>query len=174
MAYSTPRTWVAGEYVTAAELNANVRDDISFLGNPPACRVFNSGSQSIAHNTETALTFDSERFDTDTMHSTVSLTNRVTINTAGLYLVTGTFQFALNGTGERRAILKVNATTYIGFGQTAANLVVGSGLTIASVWKFAVADYVELRVQQTSGGALNIDALAAYSPEFTATWIGLG
>lgn len=29
MAYSTPRTWVAGEYPTAAQFNANLRDNLN-------------------------------------------------------------------------------------------------------------------------------------------------
>lgn len=29
MAWSTPRTWVAGEYITAAQMNANVRDNLN-------------------------------------------------------------------------------------------------------------------------------------------------
>lgn len=29
MAYTTPRTWVAGEYPTAAQMNANIRDNLN-------------------------------------------------------------------------------------------------------------------------------------------------
>lgn len=31
MSWTTPRTWVAGELVTAAELNTHIRDDLSWL-----------------------------------------------------------------------------------------------------------------------------------------------
>ena len=33
MAWTTPRTWVAGEVVTASQLNAHVRDNLNFLLN---------------------------------------------------------------------------------------------------------------------------------------------
>lgn len=144
---------------------------------PPTCRVFRTTAQSIPHNVETAIAFDSERFDTDTMHSTVSNTSRITIATAGVYLVTGTMEYASSViTGERRIILKVNGTLYIGFGQAPANTAVGSGLTIATIWKFAANDYVELYAHHTNGSsaAININANAAWSPEFAATWIGEG
>jgi hypothetical protein len=48
------------------------------------------------------LTFDSERFDSDASHSTVSNTGRLTVptNGDGLYLIGGTVQFgAYNDTG---------------------------------------------------------------------------
>ena len=35
----------------------------------------------------TLLTFDTEAFDTDTMHSTSSNTGRITINTSGTYMI---------------------------------------------------------------------------------------
>jgi hypothetical protein len=34
VAYTTPRTWVTGEVVTAAMLNANVRDNMKAVGDP--------------------------------------------------------------------------------------------------------------------------------------------
>lgn len=34
MAWTTPRTWVAGEVVTAALLNVHVRDNLSAIGSP--------------------------------------------------------------------------------------------------------------------------------------------
>jgi hypothetical protein len=34
MAWTTPRTWVAGEVVTAALLNTHLRDNLDALGNP--------------------------------------------------------------------------------------------------------------------------------------------
>ena len=34
-AWSTPRTWVTGEALLASDLNAQVRDNLSFLKEPP-------------------------------------------------------------------------------------------------------------------------------------------
>lgn len=43
MAWTSPRTWVTGEIVTAAELNANVRDNLALLGPPVAGYVNSAG-----------------------------------------------------------------------------------------------------------------------------------
>lgn len=145
-------------------------------GSPPACRVFNSAAISLANNTQVDLTFDSERFDTDNMHSTVSNTGRITINTAGLYQFTGHVAFAANATGFRWASVYLNGgPSFLGFqnvlSPTAADQTI---ITVTALWKCVVGDFVTLRVTQTSGGALNVNAAAAYSPEFEAVWVGLG
>lgn len=143
-------------------------------GSPPACRVFNSASISIAHNTTTALTFDSERFDTDAMHSTASLTGRITFNTAGLYLVTGHVGWATSAsTATRLTSIRLNGSTTI----TEAlhdNVNQGVAQSVTTLYKFAVNDYVELVVYQFTGGALNVSAVANWTPEFSAVWVGLG
>lgn len=51
-----------------------------------SCRVKNSGSQTItASAAATAVTFDQEDYDTDTMHDTGANTSRITFNRAGKY-----------------------------------------------------------------------------------------
>jgi hypothetical protein len=63
----------------ASRLKTYTSPDIS-------CRVYNSGNQTISNATWTDLTFDSELYDTDTMHDTSSNTNRITFTTAGVYV----------------------------------------------------------------------------------------
>lgn len=183
MAYTTPRTWVALEYPTAAQFNTHVRDNIAFLANPPSCRVYNSAAASIANNTATILGttgattafFNSERWDTDSMHSTVTNPGRITINTAGLYLVAAHMGFVPNASGYRQAYLRLNGSTIICVETIAASSSgAGTDLNPATIYKFAVNDYIEVVVHQTSGGALNLGSSANYTPEFGATWIGIG
>jgi hypothetical protein len=52
----------------------------------------------------------------------------------------------------------------------------GPALNLSTVYKFAVNDYVEVRISQknTSAGAHNLSSLANYSPEFAAQWVSLG
>lgn len=143
---------------------------------PPACRVFNSAAISIPNSTTTALTFDSERYDPTGMHSTVTNTSRITISTAGLYLVTGHVAFAGNATGFRWIAVSLNGTTTLlamhnQLSVTAADQALFS---VSTVWKFSPGDFIQLLVNQTSGGALNVNSAADYSPEFSATWIGVG
>lgn len=145
-------------------------------GSPPACRVFNSAVQSIpTGGTGAALTFDSERFDTDNMHSTSSFTSRITFNTAGLYIVTGYAGFAGSAAGAIRAFqIRLNGVTVLATQLAPVGATHNSQSTVTAGWKFAVNDYVELLLIQDSGGALNSLVSAAQSPEFSAVWVGLG
>src|SRR5262245_7924090 len=91
MGYTTPTTHSTGDLITASIWNTDLVDNIKFLANPPACRVYNSDdSNGVVDQTDLAVSFDSERFDTDNMHSTSSNKSRITFNTAGVYVVTFT------------------------------------------------------------------------------------
>lgn len=175
MAYVTPRTWSTGDDVTAARANQDLRDNVAFLATSPSCRVFNSAN--ISHTTTATdqfLTFNSERFDTDTMHSTASLTGRIVFTTAGKYLVGGDIEFAANATGQRGIGIRLNATTYIAAGPLVNAAAAGTTrLTIVTYYQFAAADYVELAAYQSSGGVLNVVASGNYTPEFWASWQSL-
>lgn len=120
------------------------------------CRVYNSSAQSIPNATWTALTFNSEVYDTDGMHSTSTNTNRVTCVTAGKYLVWGYVTFDANATGNRYAAIKKNGTFYVI--EMRSNF--GSGSTtvlhVDLLINLAEGDYVELFARQESGGSLNV------------------
>ena len=136
-----------------------------------SARVHNSANISLSNNTMTTLTFDSERFDTDTIHSTSTNTGRLTTKTAGKYLISATVQFATNTTGKRILRLRVNGSTLI-----ADTAITASGdsrdATITTLWDLAADDYVELQALQDSGGALNVEAESNSSPEFMMARIG--
>lgn len=174
MAYTTPRTWVAGEVVTAALLNTHLRDDVSFLANPPACRVYSNAAAQVINPSLTPL-FNQERYDTDNMHSTAALTSRITFNTSGLYLVGGCVRIQTGGGGARDLGITLNGTTVIGYNLVATNATGGPTIiTTATAYKFAVADYIELNIVQNAGGPLNNEVVPNQAPEFWANWIGLG
>src|SRR4051794_16526480 len=62
-------------------------DDLN-IGVLPSCAVYNDAAQSIPDGALTALTFNTEHFDTDSIHSTSSNTSRLTCQTAGIYVIT--------------------------------------------------------------------------------------
>lgn len=172
MAYSSPASVSTATTITSSWGNS-VKAAVDFLANPPACRVYNNANQSIPDSTVTPLTFNTERYDTDTMHSTAALTSRITIKTAGLYLITGTIAFAAGGSsGTRLAGIILGGSVKIAEQQAVTNA--GVSVNVSTVYKFAVNDYVELYAYQVSAGALNSLAVANICPEFAATWIGLG
>ncbi len=140
-------------------------------GYTEGARVYNNADITIANSTETALTFNTERYDTDSIHSTSSNTSRLTCQTAGKYLIIGQASFYNNNTGIRTIVIKLNNTTSIGQDLRAA--------PVGDVWfgtstkyNLSVGDYVELKVVQTSGDNLDVRSAAAAAPEFMMQRIG--
>jgi hypothetical protein len=121
--------------------------------------VFNTAAQSIANNTNTALTFNSENFDTDGYHSTTTNTSRLTIPTGknGYYLITANFVFALNATGNRDMFFAKNGTALRYAFSPIASSATYTGMALTFIANLVATDYIELWVNQTSGGNLNAD-----------------
>lgn len=158
--------------------NNPAREDHAHGHNPPACRVFHSVNQSIADATLAALAFDSERFDTDTMHDTVTNNSRITFNTAGVYSGVANVRFASRS--DYLAIdvqIQLNGTTVIAWDRemhAGANVI--PIFSVPFLYKFAATDFIEVVVRHDNTGnvAANVDAAAQYSPEFSAVWVGTG
>jgi hypothetical protein len=173
MPWTTPRTWATNDSLSASTLNTHLRDNLGFLYTRPAARVYNTASQSIATATFVALTFNSERFDTDSMHSTVTNTGRLTATTAGIYLAGGNILFAANATGVRGLGIRGNGVTLLALQATNARTDgAGTYLSVSTLYQFSAGDYVELVAWQNSGSALNSTVESGNTPEFWATFIG--
>lgn len=138
----------------------------------PQARVTNNAALSPANNTPTALTFNTERFDSGDLHSLSVNTGRLTAPITGLYAVGCMVEFAANATGIRS--VQIRLTTVGGVGPTTiaadTRVPLTGAVTICSpvpaVWQFTAGDWVDVAVFQTSGGALNVQSTAAYSPDF--------
>lgn len=166
-----PKTWIAGEIVTAAYLNG-VRDALLFLLARPYVSVRQSVAQSLASNTWAGITFTTEETDNDGMHSTGSNTSRLTAVTPGWYQVSGQVAFAANAAGSRNARLAVNGTAVDATGTTTlpGNGNIGVATIAARAVFLNAGDYVEIQGMQSSGGALNTSASGEYVSALTATW----
>lgn len=144
------------------------------------CRVYNSAAISVSSGSWTALTFDTERYDSfdnaaSTFHSTSSNTGRITIpaGLGGYYLIGGHIEFAANTTNRRgiRIVHSVGSAVIASDEQEAtAN---DMGLSVVTLWSLAATEYVTLEVIQNSGGNLNVQASGNYSPEFWMTRVGV-
>jgi hypothetical protein len=153
--------------VAPAAWGTGVRTNDEFFIDPPACNVFNSVPVSVANDTNTLLNANSERFDNDAMHSTVSQTSRITCQTAGRYELTAAITFAVAAAGVRSIAFLINGTTRSlrhrsGSGTSGEAVVFGTDMKTT----LAVGDYVECEVRHTSGGALDCTL-----NEFTAEFI---
>jgi hypothetical protein len=165
---------VAVAHTTAAWQHGPTAQDL----NTPSVRCYNSAAQSVANATYAAITFDTNRFDTDTMHSTVTNTSRITFNTAGLYLVA--FHVGYTAAADyvsARASIRPNGTgaeiieSWLGT-QTDAND--HYYVVVSTIYRFAVGDYVEAMVWQKNNAAAarNVVSVGNKSPEFMACRIG--
>jgi hypothetical protein len=161
------RTFIAGETETAAYLNS-VGAAVGFLLNPPRVMCYNSAAHTMVSGTPLMLTFDSEQYDTDTIHNPASNPSRLIPQTPGLYHVEGQIAFAANATGARQAAIYFNSTTQSAF----SSLPTGSG--VIQISKDIVfngsSDYVELQGLQTSGGNLN-DSAGPSLTWFSCRWV---
>jgi hypothetical protein len=123
--------------------------------NVPSCRVYHSIAQSIPDSTFTSLAFDTEKFDNDTMHDVAVDNNRITIKTAGRYLILATATFDSNATGYRQIAIRINASTK----KIGIHPVVNGAYTMLNTFmptEFIVGDYLDVLVWQNSGGALDV------------------
>jgi hypothetical protein len=139
----------------------------------PACRAFNSANISTTTAVTKTLTFDSERRDNASMHDTSVNPSRITAPIAGMYLVTGHIQWTDNAAGRRLIAIKLNGGTYYAIDDHLSSSV-SQHNSISTVLFLNAGDYVELDVAQSSGGNLNVETVAAYSPEFAAAYLGPG
>jgi len=135
-------------------------------------RAYNSGNISVPNNASTDLTFDSERYDTNSIHSTVTNTGRLTCQTAGKYVITGSIAWDTNTTGIRSMGVYLNNTTWLTLANQSPIAGDNTRMSVSTIYTLAAADYVTLRVYQNSGGALNVIAAGNFSPEFSMQRIG--
>ncbi|KKL03868.1 hypothetical protein LCGC14_2621820, partial [marine sediment metagenome] len=114
-----------------------------------------------------AVVFARERFDTDSIHDVATNNTRLTAKTAGIYYIFGNAGWATNPTNAEIHIWRDGTTTI------AKSQVVGDyrHMNVSCHWYLALNEFVELAVVQTSGGDLNISALADYSPDFGMFWV---
>jgi hypothetical protein len=137
------------------------------------CSLTKSANQTISTATTTAITFDTELFDTDGFHSTATNTSRITIPTgkAGKYLLTGTVNHFSNGTGFRQGGFRKNGSAEA-FYNINANTGDSTSGSISEILDLAVADYVEMVGYQNSGGNLAILGGSSYFTNFQVQYLG--
>lgn len=173
MAYTTDRTWVAGEVVTAAYLNTYLRDNVKWLStDKPMCRAY--ASAAVSHTPASSyqdLTFDTDRFDNAGIHSTTSLTARFTVpsGAAGKWMFGGSIGWAANAVGIRYASIWANGGAINVESTTTGDGSLNSATTVVTLYDMTATQYFTLAGWQNSGGALNMNA----NSNAFAIWIGI-
>lgn len=150
-------TATVGQILTAAQWNSNVRDGIRYLANPPIFIGTQSVAQSFATSTFGAVTFDAETVDSYNGHSTTTNNSRYVAQVAGWYLVVAQVGTVANTAGFRAPGLFINgvAPATIIQPQMSPSQSGNTIMQVAGLVFLNVNDYVEVRMDQSSGGALS-------------------
>jgi len=117
-----------------------------------------TADQIIATATVTIVIWPAEEYDTDTMHDNTTNNSRMTIKTAGKYLILFTASWASNNIGIRQLGLNKNGVELFNiiFPNNNAGM---DNNQILSLQNLAVNDYIEVYVYQASGGNLTLNYL---------------
>ena len=168
MSWTAPITCATGDLWTAAQHNTYLRDNTAWLHDQPACRGYNSVDATLISPGATVLAFDSERFDTDGMHSTVTNTSRLLCATAGIYQITANLAILGTTPDQVNVYIRLNGTTYIAGQQVSVTNSGTNGFSLTALYLLAVGHYVEVVVVNASANVSYVKVAANYSLEFTA------
>ena len=127
----------------------------------PAAAVSLTSDLNIANGTDTVITWSAAEYDNNSMFS-AGTANRLTIQTAGIYVVTATVCYPSNSNGERIAWIQKNGTNATrwgnrrGGGWTTGN----TEFSVTAQITCAVSDYIQIGTYQSSGGTLALQSVA--------------
>jgi hypothetical protein len=156
----TPYVFVAGVKMAATALTAGITAALSWcLTDYPRCRVWQSTNLSMPSATVTLVTWDSESYDNDTMHSTSSNTSRLVATTSGLYEIFINLQFPNATYTQMDLMARKNAAgsssggTAITRSGAAMNFQTSRVPQLSFKMFLAAGEYVEYWATQTGAGA---------------------
>ena len=163
----TPTTWVTGDVITATKLNnAETQYAEAIAYEPPSVKVKRTTDHTTTDATEAIIEFDTELWDNNVMHDTVSNKSQLKATTAGLYLIIGGIRWKdplSTRQGERRIRIRANGTTHVAGQDT---YVIDAQTTpyqsVVGTFSLAGGEYVELMITSFSGSAENVEANYAF------------
>jgi len=188
-------TWITVGNYAASDLPAHQGNHVpngagGDLLDGPAVQAVRTANQNITNSTWTTVNFNAtDAYDTDTMHDTVTNNSRVTFTHAGLYRIWANVAFAAAAAGTMLSMIQLNSggavnsanVTLAGDSKSGASSL-NTFMTPTATYKATAGDYMELFVQQNSGGTIAIlgsasllNASIGLAPcFFGAEWIGTG
>lgn len=154
--------------VTSSGVTSTLDYRVTQVETPGRCMLSGTGTMSaVANNTLTRITgtmWSVETSDPAGWHDPVTNNSRITVPTAGLYLVTANVYFAApgSGAGAREAIIYKNGTyTYSTRVQAATTSDIS--VPVQAIMALAANDYLEIFCFQVSGTTLNVGGNTNYN-----------
>lgn len=172
-------TEAPGNYITAALWTAQVKATMDYLmgsgtNGVPRFKGWQSSAQSIVTGaTDAPITLDTEDYDSDNGHSTVTNSSRYTVQVAGTYRITAVGGFTTNSVGNRKLGINVNGANARGASiqqvSMASNSWVGA---VSTELALSVGDYIEMVMWHTSTTTPLTTAVGVgFGPAMSVCWI---
>jgi len=148
-------------------------DNLPVGGYTQGARVIRTAIQTIPNNAITAVIFNAELYDDDTMWEGVTNPSYLTVRTAGVYLIIGHVHWAASAAGMRAELLWTSTAGIIAQNRTSPDLstYIWRG-QVVSTWKCTVGTVIQLQVYQNSTGNLDLAYDANQAPVLLAQRIG--
>ena len=141
----------------------------------PAIRVTRTSAQNVPNNGLTALTWNSERYDTAGMHSNRRNRSRIKAPVTGIYNITLEVAWSpFDPDGFRYIDLERNGAVEIAIDEVDPPPAGDQSVTTQA--RLRKGDFIVAFAQQNSGGPLQIakPSTHEYSPELSMTWLAPG
>lgn len=138
------------------------------------CSIYKSASQTLTKGSQVIITFNSENYDTDSLHDTSSNTSRITIPTGkgGKWLFNWTLGVQSSDQIFTSLYKNGSALTLGTIGNTFSGVQNTGGYSVRSlsgsvVLSLAAGDYIEFSVNISGSGSADVEATI-----FSASWLG--
>jgi len=128
-----------------------------------------SGNVNISNTTQTPIPFDTEHFDSNNFHDTVTNTTRITFPVGGRYLVGGCVWWPSGSGGIRQVAIRLNGGSELHTDRRNGNNSTNTVCQPVTLYSFNANDYVELVCFQDSGGTVALNLNSPFAPSFWAT-----
>lgn len=155
--WTPPRTWTIDQKVRAADLNTDVRDNLLYLYDSPACAVRLTTAQSVPNATDHTISWHEAVWDSHgDMTDIVGAPTTITITRSGLYLIDANMLWAGSTDAGKRAMhLHVNGDTVARRGLAVPAVSPSEG---GRTWltNLAALDSLTFKARQLSGAALDL------------------
>lgn len=171
MAWTTPVNVATGDVLTATRYNEEVVGNAGFLFKPPMASLYRAAALSnTAPSAYQSIAWDTQEFtNTDSMW-VIGTPTRITLATAGIYMVTATVTFAASAVGLRALQLQRSGVAYA-YGTLVPGSAVINYMNMTALVESDGTHYIEMFSTQSTAGNLAYSVGAA-NMRFGATWVG--
>lgn len=149
--------------ITFQDLNSQIGGG-GGSGTISGAKVFRSTTQSIPNTTVTAISFDTELYDTDN-YWTVGSPTIFTIPATGTYLISACIAFTAGSAVQGSLLMEVNGAATSA--RNSHNMMTGGNQTfynVSTIISATAGDTVTVNAFQATGGNLNTDSVSGSVP----------